>query len=112
MSSKPFLYKSFIKLLVSGRSAPPRFLQWKSYNIFIIESLDIFFRKPSITFEILSFDYEPGAGGGKHDHLVHWMKTTLPVFLYLLVNAANLYNCKIPDIEPLLPEGVPPDPLK
>jgi len=70
-----------------------------------------FFRKPSITFEILSLDYEPGAGGGKHDSLVHWMKTTLPVFLYLLVNVKNLYNWKIPDIEPSLPEGVPPDPL-
>jgi hypothetical protein len=70
------------------------------------------FRIPSITFEILSFDYEPGAGGGKHNNLVHWMKTTLPVFLYLLVNVENLYNWKIPDIQPSLPEGVPPDPLK
>ncbi len=69
------------------------------------------FRKPSITFEVLSLDYEPGAGGGKHDHLVHWMKTTLPVFLYLLVNAENLYNWNIPNIEPSLPEGVPPEPL-
>jgi len=70
------------------------------------------FHIPSFTFEILSFDYEPGAGGGKHDNLVHWMKTTLPVFMYLLVNAENLYSWKIPDIEPSLPEGVPPDPLK
>lgn len=69
------------------------------------------FRIPSFTFEILSTDYEPGAGGGKHDNLVHWMETTLPVFVYLLVNIENLYNWKIPDIQPQLPDGVPPDPL-
>jgi len=66
---------------------------------------------PSFTFEILSQDYEPGAGGGKHDHLVHWMKTTLPVFMYLLVNIDNLRQWKTPDIQPSLPEGVPPEPL-
>ena len=70
------------------------------------------FKIPSFTFEILSQDYEPAAGGGKHDNLVHWMKTTLPVFLYLLVNVENLYNWDLPDIQPLLPEGIPPDPLK
>jgi hypothetical protein len=70
------------------------------------------FRIPSFTFEILSQDYEPGAGGGKHDSLVHWMKTTLPVFLYLLVNIENLYNWETPDINPPLPEGVPPEPFK
>ena len=69
------------------------------------------FHIPSFTFEILSKDYEPGAGGGKHDHLVHWMKTTLPVFMYLLMNTENLKNWQIPDNEPLLPQGVPPDPL-
>ena len=52
------------------------------------------------------------AGGGKHDHLVHWMKTTLPVFMYLLVNIDNLREWKTPDIQPSLPEGVPPQPLK
>ena len=70
------------------------------------------FKVPSFTFEILSKDYEPGAGGGKHDSLVHWMKTTIPVFMYLLVNIENLHNWKTPDIQPLLPEGVPPEPLK
>ena len=69
-------------------------------------------RIPSFTFEILSQDYEPGAGGGRHDSLVHWMKTTLPVFMYLLVNIENLNNWETPDIEPVLPEGVPPEPLK
>jgi len=69
------------------------------------------FRVPSFTFEILSKDYEPGAGGGKHDHLVHWMKTTLPVFMYLLVNTENLHDWKTPDIQPPLPEGVPPEQL-
>jgi len=67
------------------------------------------FRIPSFTFEILSQDYEPGASGGKHDSLTHWMKTTLPVFMYLLVNIENLHNWQTPDIEPLLPEGVPPE---
>jgi len=70
------------------------------------------FNVPSFTFEILSMDYEPGSGGGKHDNLVHWMKTTIPVFMYLLVNAENLYYWKVPDIEPPFPEGIPPDPLK
>ena len=69
------------------------------------------FKIPSFTFEILSQDYEPGAGGGKHDNLVHWMKTTLPVFMYLLVNIKNLHYWKTPDIQPALPEGVPPKPL-
>ena len=70
------------------------------------------FRIPSFTFEILSQGYEPMAGGGKHDHLVHWMKTTLPVFMYMLVNIENFNDWKTPDIQPSLPEGVPPLPLK
>jgi murein tripeptide amidase MpaA len=70
------------------------------------------FNKPSFTFEILSHDYDPGAGEGKHDHLVHWMQTTLPVFMYLLVNIDNLCQWQIPDIQPPLPEGVPPKPLQ
>ena len=69
------------------------------------------FKAPSFTFEILSQDYEPAAGGGKHDNLVHWMKTTLPVFMYLLVNIENLHNWETPDIQPPLPDGVPPIPL-
>ena len=69
------------------------------------------FRIPTFTFEIMSKDYEPMAGGGRHDHLVHWMKTTLPVFMYFLVNVENLHNWRTPDIQPLLPDGVPPQPF-
>ena len=69
------------------------------------------FRIPCFIFEILSKEYEPMMGKGKHDHLVHWMKTTLPVFLYLLVNIKNLHQWKTPAIQPALPEGVPPSPL-
>jgi len=69
------------------------------------------FHKPSFTFEILTHDYDPGPGAGKHDNLVHWMKTTLPVFMYLLVNIDNLRQWRTPDIQPSLPEGVPPPPL-
>jgi predicted deacylase len=70
------------------------------------------FRIPSFTFEILSHDYDPGPGKGKHDNLVHWMETTLPVFMYLLVNIDNLRQWRTPDVQPSLPEGVPPEPLK
>ncbi len=70
------------------------------------------FRIPSYCFEILSQEYDPYFWPGKHDHLVHWMKTTVPVFMYLLENIENLYNWKIPYIEPSLPEGIPPQPLK
>jgi hypothetical protein len=70
------------------------------------------FRIPSFSFEILSADYEPFEAEGKHDHLVHWMQTTLPVFMYLLVNTDNLRQWRTPDIQPLLPTGVPPEPLQ
>jgi len=70
------------------------------------------FRIPSFCFEILSWDYDSYPGGGKHDHLVHWMKTTIPFFMYLLVNIDNLREWKTPDIQPSLPEGVPPEPLQ
>ena len=80
------------------------------------------FRIPSFCFEILSENYFPSTGDwipwdkaylgvGKHDHLIHWMKTTIPVFMYLLVNIDNLRQWKTPDIQPPLPEGVPPEPL-
>ena len=69
------------------------------------------FRIPSFTFELLSPDYDPWFGHGKHDHLVHWMKTGIPVFLYMLVNIENLHKWDIPDINPYLPEGIPPKPL-
>ena len=70
------------------------------------------FRIPSFMFEILSLDYDCYTGTGKHDHLVHWMETTLPVFMYLLVNIHNLGEWQTPDIQPALPEGVPPEPLQ
>ena len=69
------------------------------------------FRIPTFTFELLSKDYEPMFGHGKHDHLVHWMKTVLPVFLYLLTNVEKLHNWETPDNQPCLPKGVPPPPL-
>jgi len=69
------------------------------------------FRIPSFAFEILSLDYEMFMGQGKHDNLVHWMKTTIPVYMYLLVNIDNLREWRTPDIQPSLPEGVPPEPL-
>jgi hypothetical protein len=77
-------------------------------------SFDWFFKEhhiPSFAFEILSEDYEMWMGQGKHDHLVHWMKTTLPFFMYFLVNIEHLHNWETPDIQPSLPEGVPPHPL-
>jgi len=70
------------------------------------------YKVPTFAFEILSQDYEPAAGGGKHNMLVHWMKTTLPVFMFLLVNIENLNNWETPNIQPLLPDGIPPEPLK
>ncbi len=70
------------------------------------------FRIPSFTFEILSEDYDAWTGEHKHDHLLHWMKTTLPFFMYLLVNIENLHNWEIPNIQPQLPKGIPPEPLK
>ena len=69
------------------------------------------YRIPSFIFEILSADYEPFMGKGKHDNLVHWMKTTLPFFMYLLINIDNLRQWRTPDIQPPLPESVPPEPL-
>jgi hypothetical protein len=70
------------------------------------------FRIPSFTFEILSEDYDAWTGEHKHDHLVHWMKTTLPFFMYLLVNIENLHNWDIPNIQPQLPKGIPPEPIR
>jgi hypothetical protein len=69
------------------------------------------FRIPTFGFELLSVDYDAFYGVKKHDHLVHWMQTTLPVFMYLLVNIDNLREWKTPDIQPPLPEGVPPPSL-
>ncbi len=69
------------------------------------------FHIPSFCFEILAKDYEPFMGEGKHDNLVHWMKTTLPFFMFLIVNMDNLRQWKIPQNQPILPEGVPPIPI-
>jgi hypothetical protein len=69
------------------------------------------FRIPSFFFEILSLDYNTKLGTSKHDHLVHWMQTTLPFFMYLLVNIDNLRQWNTPDLQPPLPNGVPPTPL-
>ena len=74
------------------------------------------YRIPSFTYEILSPEYhsknyDPLNPRSKHDHLVHWMKTSLPFYMYLLVNIEKLNNWQKPDIQPLLPEGVPPVPL-
>lgn len=67
------------------------------------------FRVPSFVFELLNMDYEPWyRGGGKHDHLVHWMKASLPVLMYLIVNIENLHGWEKPKVEPSFPEGVPP----
>jgi hypothetical protein len=67
----------------------------------------------SFEFEILSKNYKLYIFGGvKHDHLVHWMKTTLPFFIYLLVNIDNLRQWKITDIQRPLPKDVPPPPFQ
>jgi len=70
------------------------------------------FRVPSFLYELLSQDYEPWLGAGKHDHLVHWMKASLPVLLYLLENIENLHYWRTPDIHPSLAEDIPPPPLR
>jgi hypothetical protein len=71
------------------------------------------FRIPSFVLEVLSLDYECFLTGEvRHDHLVHWMKTTLPFFMYLLVNIDNLRQWQTPDIQPPLPDGIPPEPLQ
>lgn len=71
------------------------------------------FKIPSFIFELLSHDYEPGfTPGRRHDSLTHWMKTTLPVFMYLFVNMENLCSWETPDASPVLPEGVPLAPLE
>lgn len=70
------------------------------------------FHIPSFALEILTPDYGRYTGEDKHDNLVHWMKSALPFFMYLIVNIENLNSWQIPDIQPPLPDGIPPDPLK
>jgi len=70
------------------------------------------FHISSFAVDFLSQDNEPYVSGGKHENLVYWMKTTLPIFIYLLVNIDNLHEWKTPDIQPSLPDGVPPEPLQ
>ena len=75
------------------------------------------FHVPSFLIELYSMDYVSYHGTifkyYTHDHydLVHWMKASLPFFMYLFVNAENLYNWDEPKNEPILPEGIPPPPL-
>ena len=67
------------------------------------------FRIPSFTYELLTMDYYNFKGKWKHDQLVHWMKSSLPFFMYLLVNIENLNNWESLDIQPCLPAGIPPE---
>jgi len=69
------------------------------------------FQIPSFTLELLSRDYEPMYGHGRHNQLVHWMEITLPITVFLIVNIENLYQWQEPTIQPPLPEGVPSPPL-
>jgi hypothetical protein len=69
------------------------------------------FRIPSFTFEIYTPEYGPYSSEKKHVNLVYWMKTTLPFFMFLLVNIDNLRQWRTPDIQPPLPEGRPPEPM-
>lgn len=69
------------------------------------------FHVASFIFELLSTDYEPWLGAGRHDQLVHWMEASLPVVLYLFDNVENFHDWRTPDVQPILPYGIPPAPL-
>lgn len=78
------------------------------------DSMDWYFKQyhiPSFILEMMTPNLDPWFGHGVHDHLVHWMETVLPVFLYLLMNIKNLHDWKVPDLTPPLPDGIPPVPL-
>ena len=63
------------------------------------------FHIPSFCFEVYSQKYDPGyIGGGPHNNLVYWMKESLPVLLFFLVNIDPLNDWDFPDNEPVLPE--------
>jgi hypothetical protein len=64
------------------------------------------FRIPSFTLELYAWEYGPYEKN-IHVDLVYWMKTTLPFFMYLLMNSESLHSWQTPGIEPLLPEGIP-----
>jgi hypothetical protein len=66
---------------------------------------------PSFCLELLNIKSWIGLKPGIHDHLVHWMKTGLLVFMYLTMNIENLYHWETPDIQPPLPDGIPPPPI-
>ncbi len=55
---------------------------------------------PSFAFELLSKDYEPLFGHGRHDQLVHWMGTALPTLLFFVVNAENFHTWSPPTLSP------------
>ena len=50
-------------------------------------------------------------GGTREKTITVGGQTTLPFFMYLLVNIENLNNWETPTIQPPLPEGIPPPPL-
>jgi len=76
------------------------------------------FHVPSFIIELYSMEYVRYHGKifkyytHEHHDLVHWMKASLPFFMYLLVNAEKFHNWDEPTIQPQLPEGVPPLPLE
>lgn len=41
--------------------------------------------------------------------LDYWLRATLPIELHLLANAEKLARWEVPDVEPPLPEGAPPE---
>jgi len=43
-----------------------------------------------------------------HSNLNYWMLATLPVGLYMLTNIEKFYNWETPNLQPVLPAGVPP----
>jgi hypothetical protein len=72
-------------------------------------AMDWFFNEfhlPSFMFEVYTSEYgsDPYSAARNHQNLVYWMKTTLPFFMYLLVNIENLHNWKTPDNQPPLME--------
>lgn len=62
------------------------------------------FHIPSFIFEMMSKNLDPWFGHGIHDHLLFWMQTTIPVFMYLLVNIQNFHDWRQPSIG--LPQGM------